>query len=189
MAEINSQAWWDNRCMDYIKKNDLRIRTEEDAAAARCVTGTIIEIGCAFGGFSNSLLPNVQYLGIDISAAMIHKARQFYPERIFIRQSLEEAVGSMKKAFTTACAFQLLEHFSDVNVPLGMLSQIARKRIIFTVPRGLPQNHQRDNDGHVVGWKDDDAVRAAFKPFGAVSLWKGNDNHICGVINLKAVKK
>ncbi len=189
MAKINSKNWWEKRSLDYAKKKDLRIRTEEDAAAARCIIGTVIEVGCAFGGFSNSLLPEVQYLGIDISATMVHKARQFYPERIFIRQSLEDAVKSMGKAFTTACAFQLLEHFPDVNVPLTMLTQIAQKRIVFTVPRGLPQNHQRENDGHIIGWENDGAVFTAFKPFGAVSFWKGNDNHICGVINLGGIKE
>lgn len=175
--------------MDYIKKNDRRIRIEEDHAAVKHIIGSVFEVGCAFGGFTQSLPPKMQYLGIDLSATMIHKARQFYPDRIFIRKGLEEIVTIVEGAFDTVCAFQLLEHFEDVKVPLAMLSKIARKLIVFTVPRGLPQNHQRDNDGHVVGWKDEDTVKTVFSEFGLVSFWKGNDNHICGVVDIKGAKK
>ena len=48
--------------------------------------GTILDIGCAAGGFSNvwrHFQPDIHYVGVDVSAPLVDVARQFHPDLQF----------------------------------------------------------------------------------------------------------
>ena len=59
---------------------------------------------------------------------------------------------------------------------------MARKRLIFSVPRGLPTRDSRLGDGHVNGWRDEAGMAKALAGFGKVMWFKGEAHHLCGVL-------
>jgi hypothetical protein len=54
--------------------------------------------------------------------------------------------------------------------------------LIFSVPRGKPGPSARKDDGHLIGWTDEDELEKEFGKYGTVFFWQGADNHICGEI-------
>jgi len=183
--QLNSAEWWETKAQKYKDKSDARDRPGEGRTAASLVTGTVLELGSAFGHFSAYLKKSTQYLGIDISKVLVDEARKNYPGRLFVQANVTNfSLRQWGKCVDHVCAFQVLEHFKseDLHKLLTLLSGISRKSLIFSVPRGKPSPSALKNDGHLIGWTDEAELSAEFGKYGDVSFWEGADNHICGEV-------
>ncbi len=174
--EPNSAEWWDRLCRRYAEKGDGRDRPFEYERIAALCKGSILDIGCCFGAFSDYLFSPVQYLGIDISEYAIACARTRRPIRLFLCGDAIQMTPLLRHCCDTVVAGQFIEHYEDPVRTVGLLARLPRRRLIITVPRGPVQDHQRENDGHRYGWADEDAVRA---DFGDVQFFEGASHHIC----------
>ena len=185
MAQLNSAEWWDNIVDQYEQRNDRRDRAGEYREVARFVTGPVIEVGSAFGAFTRYLPPKTQYLGIDISGRLVRAARKAEEKYPFLHADfLTMELSPFKQAFDCAVSLQVLEHFEvdDFKEIISRFKLVARKRLIFSVPRGMPTEDSRRGDGHVNGWRDEADLATALDSFGKVKWFKGEPHHLCGVL-------
>lgn len=184
--EVNTPEWWDMKGAKYVGKNDMRNRPDEFKMAAQWCIGPVLEIGPALGEFSNYLPDYVQYVGLDCSDYLVEKARERHKSRLFLRGSVLKLGDHWEKAFETTVAFQVLEHFTkpDFEEALRRIVMVTRKRVLLGVPRGMPSPSSRKNDGHLIGWKNDEAFEKDISKYGEVEFFKGAENHICAILHL-----
>lgn len=183
MAVVNSAEWWNRMVPRYEERGDYRNRPSEFARSALHVFGPVLEIGCAFGEFTKYLSVDTQYIGFDISQALIEKARARHPDRMFVRANvLKMGVAQWHKTFNTTCAFQVLEHFTKSNlaIVLNKIQSMTRHSLVFSVPRGLPSAGQKKHDGHLIGWIDEEDLAKDWSRWGSVEFHDGDPNHLCG---------
>lgn len=178
---LNSPQWWDIKGEKYLRASDLRERPDEFRTGAFYCTGPVLEVGSAFGRFADYLPCDTQYVGVELSAMMCARARRDRPWRVFLCGDFWRMGRTYYGAFSTVCAFQVLEHYKDVERTVKRLRLFARDRLVFSVPRGLPTKEAREN-GHVIGWEDEAALHAALEKFGQMEFWRGRENHICGTL-------
>lgn len=183
---VNSKDWWDAKGKRYEQKGDLRNREEDAVPAAKRICSPVLEVGSAFGSFLKYLGPDVCYMGIEISEYMVARARAICHDGLFVQGDFLEMDEKWYGAFATVCAFQVIEHFPNSNMFLEKAMKLARHNLVFDVPRGLPTGADQVNEGHIIGWKDEDAVIEDFDRFGRVSFWKGAKHHICGELVFSA---
>jgi len=182
---LNSPEFWEAKGRKYIAQDDMRDRESEfREAALRCI-GPVLELGPAFGGFTQYLPADMHYVGIDLSGYMVGRARARFPGRIFLVANGAALSPAWNGAFETVAAFQFLEHFEKPIDLVTRIREIARQRFVFSVPRGQPTHSAHYHDGHVAGWHDEVAFREEFEAFGALTFWRGNPNHICGMIEFR----
>ncbi len=72
------------------------------------------------------------------------------------------------KSVDTVVAFQFLEHFPNPRETFNYLRGLARQRVIIIVPRGEIEPGQRENDGHMAEWQDEDELGASLAQRGRV---------------------
>ncbi len=179
---LNSPEFWEARGRKYAERNDMRDRAAEFEEAAKYCIGPVLEVGSAFGGFTPYLPEDMHYVGVDISRYMVARARLRFPRRIFLVANGASFSPVWYGAFETVAAFQFLEHFENPADVVAELRKVARRRCLFSVPRGQPTHSARFHDGHLAGWDNEKACCKAFEKFGEVSFMAGNDDHICGMI-------
>jgi SAM-dependent methyltransferase len=72
---------------------------------------SVLDVGCGGGGFAEvwrAYRPSIRYTGVDISAPLVHAAREAHPEHEFVQADC-------------AAGLPFAEGFSDVTVALGWL--------------------------------------------------------------------
>ena len=182
---VNSGEWWETKRQVMIDHNDLRDnRVEHTYAGAHCLGGPVLELGFAFGMLVRYLPQDVTYVGWDIAKTFVHDARKGNPNNLFLHVDiLEMDLNPWRGAFKCGAAFQVLEHFEDLNKVMFRLRAVVTDRLILSVPRGLPTDKDRRGDGHVRGWEDEEAVIKTFSVWGGVSCWGGKPNHICATVD------
>ena len=186
MTIPNSLEFWERVAKDYEAVQDRRERPFEFRQIAKIVISgdPILEIGSAFGMFTKYLHPSVHYVGMELSPSMVAKSRALFPGRAFFCLDMMKAGAEWDGVFSTGIAGQLLEHFPDLETPMGPIKRIVRDRLIFSVPRGKIKDKAGAwlADGHILSWADEDEIAADLKSFGRVDFFKGAPNHICGVV-------
>jgi len=81
----------------------------------------ILDIGCGVGAIVPFLPVDIDYVGIDLSAAYIAKARKDYGNRAkFVCTDVSRADADMLGTFDRAVAFGMLHHVAD-----GVAAQVA----------------------------------------------------------------
>jgi len=185
-GEVNSPAWWDMKGRKYVEKNDLRDRPGEFEIAAEWCIGPVLEIGPALGEFAKYLPDYMHYVGVDCSDYLVEEARRRHGTRVFVRGSVLKLGDHWAKAFGTTVAFQVLEHFDrkDFEEALRRMVMVTRKRLLLSVPRGMPSPSARRDDGHLIGWRDDEEFAKDIGRFGEVQTFGGADNHICAILHI-----
>jgi len=182
--EPNSPAWWDVKGRNYAGKADMRDRPAEFKAAAAMVVGsTVMEIGPAFGAFADYLDAGTQYVGVELGEYLVGEARKRRPDRLFVQGDFMKLGKGWHGSVDTAVAFQFLEHFKKAAPVLAQARRIARKRLVFNVPRQALNDTAVRNDGHLSAWACEADVLKAMEGFGKVTFWKGAANHICAAID------
>ena len=181
---LNSPEWWALKIEKYLAAEDYRDRPHEFGACAAHCRGPVLDIGCCFGEFVKYLPPAYPYVGMDISPKAIELARERHPGHIFVCGSIFDAVQFFTRAFDTVLADQLLEHFEHPLKVAEKLRRIARRRLVLSVPRGLPDEGKRVGDGHLSGWEDEKAFEAEFCELGKMRFFTGASHHICAVVEV-----
>ncbi len=127
----------------------------------------ILEVGCGAGELAGELLGPagateqgaLEYLGTDVSADEIAKARARYPGRAFETGSVYElpvADGS----YDLVIACEILEHLEDPGRALREIERVCNRHVLFSVPwepvwrllnvvRGKYLSRLGDTPGHV----------------------------------------
>jgi len=183
--EVNSPSWWDSMAGRYEARGDLRERPDEYTTASQVIDdGPVLEVGCAFGQFADYLPPEIDYMGMDVSAELIKRAREKHPERIFVcGNATKMGAHQWGKGFKHTCIFQVLEHFNwdDFHKLMQTLKKMTRTSLIFSVPKGIPSKADAIADGHLIGWEDEADLADCFKQHGrGISFLPCDDNHIMG---------
>lgn len=91
--------------------------------------GSVLDFGCGSGALAAVVAPS-DYVGYDVDAASLDRARSLYPTHTFM-QSLP-----VDQIFDRVVSLAVIEHMAD---PLGFLSQLAGfaksgGRIVLTTP-------------------------------------------------------
>lgn len=192
--QVNTPAWWDVKCGRYVAAGNMRCRPLEFREAARFCKSPILEVGPAMGEFAAFLAPNDQWLGVELGSSLVGLSRERHPRYPTIRGDFLRIGAGWHGAFETIVAMQVLEHFpptsEDKNDAVHFMKQvqlIARHRFVFSVPRGKPTPSARDGDGHLIGWEDNDELKAWLLKHdrtksAVVEFFEGAANHICGVM-------
>ena len=181
--EPNSAAWWDTVASRYDAAGDDRDRPQEFAAiSSYCIPGPVVEIGCAFGAFREYVPDGVAYCGVDISPAMVERARLWRPFSLFIVADVLDPPTCLLGAFKTAVACQVLEHMPDLDAAIGAIRRLATENLVVTVPRGARTPEAQATDGHVRAWEDETALAADLGRFGAVKTIHVVPHHIAAAL-------
>jgi len=182
VPQANSLKWWDMKALKYLDKGDDRDRPDEFTAAAKLLTGSVVEIGCCFGNFCNYLPQNQHYTGLDHSEFMIEIARERHPERDFYCLDVINPQFILNKDFDWGVCMQTLEHFTAIDDMMKAIKSMTRKGLVFTVPMGIQSVTAVRNDGHINEWATEADFLSDFGRFGIVERWKGRPDHWCGVL-------
>lgn len=182
--QTNSEEFWDYIAKKWEKNGHIRDRSSEFVEAAKYIKGNVLEVGFGTGSFCK-YIPNVQYMGMDISQGMVDNARINYPDHLFLKVDLEKLPSKQwQDAFGTVVCFQTLEHFHEPDLikVMDKLKIISRYQLIFSVPNGIPTDTYRKANGHWMDWADSEVCKKFFSGWGVVELIPCNDNHIAGVV-------
>lgn len=176
---LNSKGWWEEKIKRY---HSIRIQHVDFVAAATELRGSsIAEIGCCFGDFSKYVPSDKEYFGIDISSQAIQLARMRYPNVRFYLGDFREIMKHTPGP-DTAVALQVIEHFSNPRAILRSLLAWSRRSAVFSVPRGLPKHSDLVNNGHLVGWRDEQDIQKLCEGLGKLTFWKGASHHLCATL-------
>ena len=99
-------------------------------------TRSLLDAGCDRGHWLNFVTSHRtidRALGIDIAEARIQEARSTYPHLDFKSGYLEN-VGLDRDGFDVVTSLEVLEHIPDWTGVLDRLLEIARHRVVVTVP-------------------------------------------------------
>ena len=108
---------------------------------ALATPGRILEVGCAAGELAGELLGPAEaieqrapeYLGADVSADEIAKARARYPGRAFETASVYE-LPVADGAYDLVIACEILEHLEDPPRALQEIERVCNGHILVSVP-------------------------------------------------------
>ncbi len=94
----------------------------------------ILDIGCAFGKFLNSLNPEWHRFGLDTSDFAISKAQKTSHSITFVKSDLLEI--PFERSFNIIAAFDILKHVADLDkVAFSIKSKLAEQGVfVFVVP-------------------------------------------------------
>lgn len=149
-VKYDPAEWWDGHAQKYWESGDRRTRAHHWKKLTSRISGTCLEVGCAFGHFSRYLRADVGYLGIDISSKFCEYAARENPGRLFLQADLLKLDSWWVDRFEWACCFQTLEHFSELAKPMRTLLRIA-PNVAFSVPVEDPKAEKR-MCGHRLAW-------------------------------------
>jgi SAM-dependent methyltransferase len=185
--KLNSPEWWDMHAKRWEELGTDRDRPEEYQLLIRQMKrGPLLEVGPGFGSFCKHLPRRFDYVGWDISEEMVAMCRKRFPYRLFVQMDfLQINEFAFEKSFEHVVALQTLEHFTRAHFNLAMLiiQKICRKSLLFSVPKGVPTEAIRQADGHLIGWKDDEAVYNDFSRFGRTRILYNKKRHIAGEVS------
>ena len=113
--------------------------------------GSLLDVGCGTGvmfELIRDVRPDVEYMGIDVTAQFIDAARERYPSdaRRFLHASLLE-LRSLEQDFDVVVARHVLEHLPDYVPATQQMYERARRKLIlafYLPPR--PLTSQRKDD-------------------------------------------
>lgn len=108
----------------------------------------VIEIGCGFGEFVESLRNELQIdaYGIELNSSAVEKAQEL--GRPVELMTLEEVAKQQSAAFDTVCSFQVLEHIPNLNKFLNSCIDLLKPggRLLICVPNSDGFIRLADND-------------------------------------------
>jgi ubiquinone/menaquinone biosynthesis C-methylase UbiE len=108
---------------------------------ARAAPRNILEVGCGAGDLAGALFGPAggpdeeapEYLGTDVSADEIARARARYPGRAFQTASVYELpVADCSYDLVIAC--ELLEHLKDLRRALREIERVCNRHVLVSVP-------------------------------------------------------
>jgi SAM-dependent methyltransferase len=110
---------------------------ERHTAVLPYVIGSVFDIGCGLGEIANRV--KGEYLGVDTSPVAVEYAaiNCVNPLAKFVCLDYRLMAGTSKR-FDTVLMLELLEHVDSPRPAVGLAFEVAKKRIIATVPRDMP---------------------------------------------------
>jgi SAM-dependent methyltransferase len=90
---------------------------------------SILDVGCAFGGFLGSLSPEWNRSGIDISSYAIQHAEQRHRTVRFAAATLDR--NPFRGPFDVVTSFDVIEHISDIEDVGRAVSDLLKPKALF----------------------------------------------------------
>ena len=111
-----------------------RIRLLQRLGAARS-GDRVLEVGCGAGHVLASF-PNMHRTGIDLSPAMLKRARKRLGKDVELMQSAAEQLPFANNTFDVVLCTEVLEHTVAPEVVIGELMRVARPgaRVVVSIP-------------------------------------------------------
>jgi len=100
-------------------------------ATELCVGKSVLDVGCGFGQLAYYLAPNISYLGVDSSEAMLKKARKLN-QNLHLKLADVYDLSSLGN-YDTVYAMSLLIHLPDLKEPLEELCEHANKSVVLSL--------------------------------------------------------
>lgn len=101
--------------------------------ASLIVGNSVLDVGCGFGELFE-YLPQVQYVGIDSSKAMLKRAIDKFPKACFLKGNLYTVdCFDHHNSFNTVVAIDFLHHQPALEPAFSKLLSLANKRLIVTL--------------------------------------------------------
>lgn len=116
--------------------------------AAGYTVGSVLDLGCGLGWVSD-YIGDRKYVGIDFSpfAVGYATAHTKNPNAAFLEMDITrmDIANPGVEMLDTVVALEFLEHIEDPVGAVRLMSRLARRRIVVSVPRDMP------GEGHVWG--------------------------------------
>lgn len=105
------------------------LRRRRLAAAKPYIHGTVLDFGCGSGALAASVAP-ADYVGYDIDAASLERARTLYPMHTFVQSP------PTGRAFDCVVSLAVIEHMHEPEEFLSQLVNLANNggRIVISTP-------------------------------------------------------
>jgi len=151
---------------------------------------SVVEIGVGHGGYRRHLPPRVErYLGLDVDAALVERARALHPDERFLQGDLMDpaTVGVVsKEGYDTVLCVNVLEHIQDDRravahllsmLPAGghLLLFVPAHPALYTDLDRLAGHHRRYTRDQVAGLFTPDLGSTRrleyFNPIGGLGWW------------------
>ncbi|MUG47198.1 methyltransferase domain-containing protein [Paenibacillus woosongensis] len=141
---INSEQYWEHRFNTDWEENSGRQQTLYFCQLAESMFpdwfntlliegASVADIGCAEGDcthFLASRYPKSTFTGIDFSETAIRKARMYYPDQLYLQQSIQD----IDLKFDIVFSSNTLEHFKEPFEILKHLFRISNKYVAILIP-------------------------------------------------------
>jgi 2-polyprenyl-3-methyl-5-hydroxy-6-metoxy-1,4-benzoquinol methylase len=122
-------------------------------------TDSVLEVGGGAGAFAQGLKSR-EYLGLELSRDAIERAKKLGVN--MLQQSIQEHAGSHQQRYDVVCAFQVLEHISDVHDFIASCAQCLKPggHLIYSVPSAdsflsiCRNNATNMPPHHITHWSD-----------------------------------
>lgn len=128
-----------------VQRYDARVRTFLRAVADRRGT-RVLDVGCGPGHLTHALPPEVEVVGIDLSAEMLRVARQRRPGGTYRVHDYHQPLPAELGTFDVILAVGCLEFCNDLGGVVEQLARVARPRarlLLTVVERGPREGDDR----------------------------------------------
>lgn len=128
---------WDktNTVKAYEEKNYKRLKTTKAFLRICNPDDKVLDAGCATGGFYKAIkevVPEIEYVGIDLTSKLIRRAKTMYPEVSFLLGDVRNLIFEDNLFDTVAC-WDVLVHVAEWRTVLKELYRVSKKNLIMTV--------------------------------------------------------
>ncbi len=119
-------------------------------------SGSVLDIGCAFGYFLHFLPEHYQKFGLDVSGYAIGQAKKEVPKAEFKKGDITKENPFKGKSFDAITMFDVIEHIPDITALLEKIHSMLKEKGIFIVMTPSPGPFHRliSSLGIGVLWND-----------------------------------
>jgi SAM-dependent methyltransferase len=130
----------------------------------------VLEIGCGKAAFSDKITAK-EYIGLEFSQNAKLLANK--PNLVILNESIEEHANKHKEAYSIVCAFQVLEHISDIHSFIKASIDCLKPGglLIYSIPSAdsfiyCAKNNILNMPPHHISWWSDRALNYVSNLFG-----------------------
>jgi ubiquinone/menaquinone biosynthesis C-methylase UbiE len=125
---------WRHRANDCVEETDAAM-----ILAALGERGTVLEVGAGIGTLAIRLAKEGFHVtGLDVSTEALQRARERAKEQdvsVEWKEGFAEALPLPDKSFDYVTCCHTLEHVKDLEMAVGELKRVARKKIVVLIPK------------------------------------------------------
>ncbi len=166
--------------------------------------GPILEVGCGTGRTYEALMRRLVlrphgYVGVDVTPAMLERARRRYPGVDF-REGDAHRLGFPDRSFGSVVCTDVLQHLPDLRRPLGEMLRVAQDHVFLLLwlrkagePRRAPElvevavpEHGVRARFYEIAWSDEEVIAACRAGGGEVLDFQvvDGDGHDLGLVRV-----
>ena len=212
MARHDSESWGAPGVVDWLDGDwpslpvDPALSALVDLVEIHHGTGPIIEVGCGTGRTHEALMRRLAlrphgYVGVDLSPAMVERARARYPRAEFRAADLYDLPFD-DQAFGSVVCTDVLQHLPELDRPIAEMLRVAREHAFLLfwlrkadVPGSTPElvtvevpEHGVRAPFYEIAWSDVEVIAACRTAGGRVLDFQvvDGEGHDLGLVRVEA---